>query len=413
MTRIATDQLKLDERWGFLATDAGADLVEALGPSPRAGTLERAREAHHADTVHLGAELAHVRARASDKWPSDLARRVLSDRDGYEMASSWHAARHKASRFAEAGFGRVLDLCCGIGGDTLALLSRGLDVIAVDHDRDRAALCAYNAGLLGGSRGVVDVRVCDVLDESLPADLPFHLDPARRIGSTRTLRYEDLLPGPETIERLADARPAGAVKLNPGIDATRLPEGELEILSAQGRLTQSVLWTGALAPDGSQRRATRLDADGVATTLAGTPDRSDAASPLSDLLYAVDPAVERADLLPTLIDRTGLFHVHPGLGLLTGSEPGLSGEPTDPFLTPYRVLEEFSWSPKRARAAMRSVRDRGLRPGVVEVKTRARVVDPDKVQSSLRGDGDRTLTLFVLRFGDSGTRGILTERLST
>ncbi|MFG0306155.1 MAG: hypothetical protein ACF8Q5_08060 [Phycisphaerales bacterium JB040] len=395
----------------MLATDSGRALVDALGPSPDAGAIERARQTHDSEAVRLAGELARVRARAGGKWPAPIASALLADRDGYEMASGWLVARHKGERFLLAGYARVLDLCCGIGGDTLGLLSRGLDVLAVDLDPTRAGLCAHNAGLLPEPRGRLVARVGDALDASLPADLPFHLDPARRSGAGRTLRYGDLLPGPDAIALLVDRHPAGAVKLNPGIDSSLLPAGELEIVSEQGRLTQAVLWTGRLASARASRTATLLGSEGHAASISGAPDRSDDTSPLDELVYTVDPSVERADLIPALMEATGLRHVRPGLGLLTGpgSRP-IPGE-VSPFLTAYRVLDECSWSPRRARAALRSLRERGVHVGEVVVKTRARAVDPDREQARLRGEGDRTVTVFVLRFGDLGTRAVLTERL--
>ena len=47
--------------------------------------------------------------------------------------------------------------------------------------------------------------------------------------------------------------------------------------------------------------------------------------------------------------------------------------------------------------------------GVVEVKTRGGAVDPDRAQLELRGPGERTLTVFVLRFG-AKVEAIIAER---
>ena len=48
-------------------------------------------------------------------------------RVGLEQASDEVVAAHKAGRFSDCG--RVADLCCGIGGDTLALAARA-EVVA-------------------------------------------------------------------------------------------------------------------------------------------------------------------------------------------------------------------------------------------------------------------------------------------
>ncbi|OLT16508.1 hypothetical protein BJF78_13855 [Pseudonocardia sp. CNS-139] len=52
-------------------------------------------------------------------------------RDGLEQSSAEVVARHTARRYA--GAATVADLCCGIGGDLLALAA-GSAVVAVDRD---------------------------------------------------------------------------------------------------------------------------------------------------------------------------------------------------------------------------------------------------------------------------------------
>ena len=54
------------------------------------------------------------------------------ERTGLEQATAEPVARHKARRFA-GRTATVIDLCCGIGGDTLALADWA-EVVAVDLD---------------------------------------------------------------------------------------------------------------------------------------------------------------------------------------------------------------------------------------------------------------------------------------
>ena len=58
-------------------------------------------------------------------------------------------------------------------------------------------------------------------------------------------------------------------------------------------------------------------------------------------------------------------------------------------------------------STLRRCRDAGM----VEVKTRGKAVDPDRVQSDLRGDGDTTYTVFILRF-DRQVRALVTRRVA-
>jgi hypothetical protein len=91
------------------------------------------------ELVHAALALVKARGKAAVKFGA-AATRLVADPEGVEMATSHAAAAWKARRFAAAG-GRtraVLDLCCGIGGDAMALHAAGLDVTCVDSDPVRA-----------------------------------------------------------------------------------------------------------------------------------------------------------------------------------------------------------------------------------------------------------------------------------
>lgn len=168
------------------------------------------------------------------------------------------------------------------------------------------------------------------------------------------------------------------------------------MLSERGRLRQALLWTGALARD--QRRATNLTTrDSISGAPGIAPD-----GPFARYLYAVDPAVERAQLIGPLADRLGLSAPHPSSGLLVGDDPISSG-----LLTPFELIADLPWAPKRVRRALRD-----LGAGIVEVKTRGGIIDPDRVQRQMRGTGSVAMTLFVLRLGDT-TRALIARRIDT
>ena len=61
-----------------------------------------------------------------------------------------------AYRAAAPGARRVADLCCGIGGDLIALAAAN-DVLAVDRDEAHARLALHNAAVYG-RRGARDTR---------------------------------------------------------------------------------------------------------------------------------------------------------------------------------------------------------------------------------------------------------------
>ena len=68
-------------------------------------------------------------------------------------------------------------------------------------------------------------------------------------------------------------------------------------------------------------------------------------------------------------------------------------------------MENLPWQAKKVKAVLRK-----HDAGIVEVKTRGKLVNPDIVQKQLRGKGEELLTVFVLRLGDH-SRAIVTRRI--
>lgn len=343
------------------------------------------------------AELSTAREKSVHKWSRERAATIIGDRHGVEMASSHAAATHKAARFAQllGPSAEVVDLCCGIGGDAMALVQAGLRVTAVDRDPVRAWMAECNARC--------PTLACDVLDPRVP-DGPFHLDPARRdeLGK-RSFDLDALQPAPDIIRRICAARSAfgGAIKLGPGIDhddGLSLSPGELEFISERGSLTQCVLWTGRFALH--ERSATLLDARGT-HMLTGEADAGPPpVAPIARFIFEIDPSIERARLLHQICSELRCPMLHPKLGLLTADEPR-----EHPMCEPFEVLADMAWNLKRCRAELAR-----CNAGIVEVKTRGKVVDTDLVQKQLRGDGDTTLAAFILRF-DRALRCIIARRV--
>ena len=377
------------QTWRWALSDDAAELRAAISPNAPVAVLTRLRDRWSPDQIAVVSELASARAKAARKFP-DRAPTLAADREGVEMASSTAAGAHKAARFhAVLGPGTpILDACCGIGGDTMALARAGLAVTALDLDERRAWMGGHNASC--------PWIACDA--RSAPAGFrAVHIDPARRNRDGRTHTTEAFEPPLSDMLATIESVDAGAIKLHPGVRATDLPDGELEIISERGTLTQGVLWTGSAAR--AQRTATLLGPEGQSHTLSGPPDRPDDANPVDSFVHTMDPALERADLVGTLLRQVPLLLVHPGTGLLTGTGPVRS-----PWLTPYRVLHASTWNAKSVRARLR-----GLDAGVVTVKARGGVVDPDRVARQLRGDGAKELVVFILPIGERA-HAIIAER---
>lgn len=395
MNRDHTDELTA---WQAATNAANADLLAAAAAAnPRNVTdIAALRKRWPAAIVHAALQLTVARRKALTKFP-DTASTLLADVEGVEQATSRLVADFKAQRFA-AMQEPIIDLCSGIGGDAMSLARlTGRLTLAVDLNPIRAWMTHGNAAC--------PVAVADVTTVRAEGRL-FHLDPSRRDASGRRHRLKDYLPGPDFIAKLVRTCRDGAVKLGPGIDPGELPDcgdvpTELQFISEHGSVVQAVLWTGRLAR--SQRSAVLLPGGDQLSGEPGHPPTGDedetgtGTAAIGAMLFVPDPAAERAQLLHVLCDRYNLMELHPGLGLLTGN-----AAPTTNWLTAFHVLDVMPWHPDRS-ASLKRLRDclAGHGAGIVEVKTRDKAADPDRMQTRLRCQGDRTLTVFILRLGKS------------
>jgi hypothetical protein len=164
-----------------LLTPPGQELLARLAAEADGGATPlalavRLRREYPADLVAAAPAQHELRLAARAKF--SRAMQMLFTRAGYEQSSSEPIARYRAARFG--GASQVADLCCGIGGDLLALAS-GRDALAVDRDDVHARLALHNAGVYGQGENVRAV-VADVRDIRLDGLDAVFIDPARRSG---------------------------------------------------------------------------------------------------------------------------------------------------------------------------------------------------------------------------------------
>ena len=102
------------------------------------GLQARLRKVYPNELVRAALSLHELRHKAKGKFSRAAA--MWFDRKGLEQSTSEAIARHKAQRFE----GPVWDLCCGIGGDAIALAER-CDVTAVDLNTTTCLRAEWNA----------------------------------------------------------------------------------------------------------------------------------------------------------------------------------------------------------------------------------------------------------------------------
>src|SRR6516225_4732620 len=174
--------------------DAVARFAALLAPEGQE-LLGRLREAGGSATdLRLGTDLRaaypvelvvdalaqhELRLRARAKFSRALD--MFFTRPGLEQASAEVIARHRNARYAGAAL--VADLCCGIGGDLVAL-AEGRAVLAVDRDPLHLRMARANAAVYEVAAGVT-AALADVREAALRGVNGVFIDPSRRAGGRR------------------------------------------------------------------------------------------------------------------------------------------------------------------------------------------------------------------------------------
>ena len=366
--------------------DDKADVVAVVSRMRAAG--------HNAELVATVLSQAKLRRRAKAKF-GEFADRMLFTEDGLEQATRLRVAALHAGRFRDAGLTHVADLGCGIGTESLALASLGINVSAFEIDEVTAAIATFN---LAGFENVT-VSHQDATGVNLAGFDSLMFDPARReLGAPKRDRAArkfdpaDYSPRFDWVIEQARTKPTG-IKLGPGHPHEGIPEDcEAQWVSVGGDLVECTLWFGSLARSGVARSALLVDNDGSHEITSSTFERLDA--PLGELgafVHEPDAGVIRGHLVGELAEQLGARLFAPEIAYLTTDV----ATPT-PWARSYRVLDELAFDRKRLKAYLR---ERNI--GVLEIKKRGADVVPEQLRKEMALKGENAATLIVTRVGDA------------
>jgi hypothetical protein len=385
--------------------DPGAEVAELRSPQGRALLERLAAEAATPETaLRLASELRRAwsaelvsaaltqhRLRADAGAKFTRAQEMLFTRTGLEQASSERVARHRARRYA--GAGRLADLCCGIGGDLVAL-AEDHPVLAVDRDPLHVAIAAHNAEVYGVG-GRVTTRTADVREVDLTGVDAVFVDPARRSGDRR-LPAGASEPPLDWCYALADRVAAVGVKAAPGLPLTAVPAGwEVELVADGRDLKEAVLWSPALAR--AARRATVLP---CGHTLLPVPGPPVALAAPGAFLLDPNPAVTRAGLVEDLARRLDdAWKIDPRIAFLSTET-----DQRTPFARTLRVVESAPWHEKRFARRLHE-----LDIGAVDIRRRGLAGDVDQIRRRLGLRGHRRATVVMTRVNNRPWGLICTE----
>lgn len=320
-----------------------------------------------------------LRNRAGVKFRG--AGEMFFTRAGWEQASAQVVSEYRRHRYR--GSATIADLCCGIGGDLVALAGEAR-VIGVDRDPVHLWMARENARV----HGVLDrvqTREADVRSVDLSEVDAVFIDPARRSGASRK-RAGDSEPPLEWCLSVVDSVERVGIKAAPGLPHEMVPAGwELEFVALDRDLKESALWSPALAT--ARTRATILPAG---HTLVADPGEAVDIGEPAEFLLDPSPAVTRAGLVEDLARRINAHKIDDRIAFLTSSTPV-----NTPFARTLRVIDSGPWNQKQLPDRLRR-----LDIGSVDIRRRGLAGDVDALHRRLKLTGSQRATLVMTRVKD-------------
>ena len=275
-------------------------------------------------------EQALLRARAKVKF--ERAGELFFTRKSLEQATSERIARYKAMRFA--GLSSVADICCGIGGDLIALAGREMpggdhktgeaaaQTVGIEMDELTAMFAAENLNVLGLEHASVTQATFE--DTSLESFDGLHIDPDRRVKN-RTVRGDFFQPPLSEIRQRAGDEQSLAIKVAPATPQHRSTpdDAETEWIGDNRECKEQVIWSGPVTNNPGSRTATYINSKHEAFHFTASAEELALSRPnppkkLGAAIYEPHPSVLAANLVNPLANRLGLRPVDRQIDYLTG-----------------------------------------------------------------------------------------------
>ena len=361
-------------------------------------------------------------------------RDMLATDRGLQQSTDYRIARYKAQRFPDGIC--VMDVCCGVGGDALALANRG-PLLAIDRDPVIARIATHNLHNSGARNAVV---TCDSAESILAYAKTMrtrswlHVDPDRRPSRNRVSDPDYCEPPAPLIAELMEVCEGGAIKLSP---AATIPDSWKRVLhrewiSHHGTCRQQVAWFGSLQGTydevetkhaGCLQSATTLDHQGNWQSftcdkheLDEPPralDPADAIEHAQQYFYDFDPAIRAAGLTMAFANWLDVRMLDGPTGFFCSSSvsPRLTNENRDKasaFASCFQVLWRGRMDEKTLR---REIGNHA--PASLEIKVRGLSITPESLRPRLMGKlkkrveaKNKPLTLLI-----APTVAVLAQRL--
>ena len=342
---------------------AAINLRRTAGNSETPATLSEALEISYAriKAKHLGL--------ATDGW---LLSKQSLEQSTHPAIAAAHAARFTGCR-------RVLEICCGAGFDTAALVKRVGNVVGIEADAKLASFARHNLKKAGAGNATIEAGRAEDFVPGLDTSQFDGLwaDPSRRdTHGRRIMNPTHYKPSLQFLMNLA-VRGVRGIKVSPALGLASLPSGWSREWIGFGReCREQVLWHGT---DMKSHCVNLIDCGAswsteAATTLKVSPEIITPA----EAIYLIEPhaALIASGMVHEFFRKAGIALLDPDL--LVGAVA--NRPPRSAFYSVFRQVSHFPYSFRQLRMELGKL-TWGKR---TEIKKRLVDDDPDLVRIKLK-----------------------------
>lgn len=336
-------------------------------------------------------------------------------RRGLEQATGMRIAAYKAGRFAELSM--VADICCGIGGDLIALAKRNeaesnrARTFGVDSDEHTCLFAAKNIEVNCGSSDAVTFHQLDFAEFDFAEMDGIHVDPDRRVKS-RTVHGSQFSPSLSDVFDRIPSNCTAAVKVAPATPiAEYVPiDVQREWIGDHRECKQQVLWTGPATDQPGHRTATYIGKDGTFSQMSvlemDLDQTIEVGGTLQKYVFEPHPTVLASGLTDVIARKYGMRRFTSNIVYLTGDEPV-----DDPLLSQFEILEVLPLNLRKTIQVLQSldvgqveIKKRGIEDVTAEMFTRMKISGIHRATVILTRLGKTRIALITKRKGSELSR---------
>jgi SAM-dependent methyltransferase len=369
----------------FLSSDEGQQLLarlsrDDLSDSNTLPLLTKLREQYTAQQSGSAVTMARLRLKAVAKF-GENASQMFFTKNALQQASHPLVRQYRAEKLRDT---RILDVCCGIGADSLAFAQNNNQVLGLDIDPLRIEIAQFNADVLG--LGHVRFEIADVRDK-IPNDYEtIFFDPARRNDNgKRIFDVEKYIP-PLSLINDWQAKQI-IVKLSPGVNLSQLSDydGMIEFVSIKGDLKEATL---RLDGHSSGTMATLITENGVHHWVSELQSPEHRLSEPRGWLIEPDASIIRAGLVQDMALAFDGHQLDESIAYFT-----TDSKPDTAWLRSWQIMDWLPFNLKKLRSYLRQ-RDIGK----LTIKKRGSPLEPEQLITKLKLNGKESCTIILTKY---------------